>query len=50
MPVLPSYRKQSINLYRKPIDWFLYESNTSIFWVKKKKNYEKFASVYKKLI
>ena len=29
MPVLPSYRNQSI-------DWFLYEGNTGIYWV----NYE----------
>ena len=30
MPVLPSYRNQSIDLHNKPIDWFLYEDNTGI--------------------
>ena len=30
MPVLPSYRNQSIDLLRKTIDWFLYEGNTGI--------------------
>ena len=34
MPVLPSYRNQSIDLICKSIDWFLYESNTGIQWVK----------------
>ena len=33
MPVLPSYRKQSIDLHSKSIDWFLYEGNTGIQWV-----------------
>ena len=28
MPVLPSYRNQSIDLHSKSIDWFLYEGNT----------------------
>ena len=28
MPVLPSYRNQSIDLMWKSIDWFLYEGNT----------------------
>ena len=28
MPVLPSYRHQSIDLLCKSIDWFLYEGNT----------------------
>ena len=28
VPVLPSYRNQSIDLIRKSIDWFLYEGNT----------------------
>ena len=36
MPVLPSYRNQSIDLLCKSIDWFLYEGNTGIYWV----NYE----------
>ena len=27
MPVLPSYRNQSIDLHNKSIDWFLYEDN-----------------------
>ena len=27
VPVLPSYRTQSINLHSKLIDWFLYEGN-----------------------
>ena len=30
MPVLPSYRNQSIDLHSKSIDWFLYEGNTGI--------------------
>ena len=33
MPVLPSYRNQSIDLLCKSIDWFLYEGNTGIYWV-----------------
>ena len=28
VPVLPSYRNQSIDLLRKSIDWFLYKGNT----------------------
>ena len=28
MPVLPSYRKQSVDLQSKSIEWFLYEGNT----------------------
>ena len=28
MPVLPSYRNQSIDLQSKSIDWFLYEGGT----------------------
>ena len=35
MSVLPSYRNQSIGLLCKSIDWFLYEENTGIKWVKK---------------
>ena len=35
MPGLPSYRNQSIGLLCKSIDWFLYEENTGIKWVKK---------------
>ena len=31
MPVLPSYRNQSIDLHSKSIDWFLYVDNTGIF-------------------
>ena len=34
MPVLLSYIKQSIDLLFKSIDWYLYESNTGISWVK----------------
>ena len=34
MPVLPSYRPQSIDLHSKSTDWFLYEGNTGILWVK----------------
>ena len=34
MPVLPSYRNQSINLQGKSNDWFLYEGNTGTKWVK----------------
>ena len=26
MPLLPSYRNQSTDLYSKSIDWFLYEA------------------------
>ena len=35
MPVLPSYRDQSIDLHSKSIDWFLYEDNTGFYWVNK---------------
>ena len=28
VPVLPSYRNQSIDLHSKSIYWFLYEGNT----------------------
>ena len=28
VPVLPSYRNESIDLLCKSIDWFLYEGNT----------------------
>ena len=34
MPVLPSYRNQSLDLHNKSIDWFLYEGNTGTYWVK----------------
>ena len=34
MPVLPSYRNQLIDLHSKSTDWFLYEGNTGIRWVK----------------
>ena len=34
MPVLSSYRNQSIDLLCKSSDRFLYESSTSIYWVK----------------
>ena len=30
MPVLPSYRNQSIDLHSKSIDWFLYEAIVEI--------------------
>ena len=33
MPVLPSYRNQSIDLHTKSVDWFLCEGNTGIKWV-----------------
>ena len=33
MPVLPSYRNQSIEMLCKSVDWFLYEGNTGIWWV-----------------
>ena len=33
MPVLPSYRNQSIDLLCKSIDWFLYEGKTGTYWV-----------------
>ena len=38
MPVLQSYRNQSIDLQSKSIDWFLYEGSTGIQWVKFGKN------------
>ena len=34
MPVLPSYRNQSVDFLCKSIDWFLYEGNTATYWVK----------------
>ena len=34
MPVLPSYRSQSIDLMCKSNDWLLYEGNTVIQWYK----------------
>ena len=34
MPILPSYKNQSVGLHNKSMDWFLYESNTSICRVK----------------
>ena len=30
MPVLPSYRNQSIDLLGKSIDWFLHDGKTAI--------------------
>ena len=33
MPVLSSYRNQSIDLLSRSIDWFLYEGNTGILFV-----------------
>ena len=30
MPVLSSYKNQSIDLQSKSIDWFLYKDNTGI--------------------
>ena len=36
MPVLPSYRNQSIDFLRKSTDWFLYEGNTGISCVEMK--------------
>ena len=30
MPVLPTYRDQSVDLHSKSIDWFVYEGNTGI--------------------
>ena len=38
MPVLSSYRNQSIDLHCKSIDWFLYEGNTRIYWVNVRTN------------
>ena len=35
MPLFPSYGNQSIDLLRKSNDWFLYEGNADIQWVKK---------------
>ena len=37
MPVLSLYRNQSIDLGSKSNDWFLYEGNTGIVWVKQVK-------------
>ena len=34
MPVLPSYRNQSVDLLPKSIDWFLCEGNIGTQWVK----------------
>ena len=34
VPLLPSYRNQSIDLLCKSIDWFLYEGNTGTKWLK----------------
>ena len=34
MPVLLTYRHQSIDLHCKSVDWFLYEGNTDIQCVK----------------
>ena len=34
MPKLPSYRNQSIDLFWKSTDWFLYDGNFGIQWVK----------------
>ena len=34
MQVLPSYKNQSIDFHSKSTDWFLYEGNTGIEWVK----------------
>ena len=28
MPVFPSYKNESIDLYRKSIDWFLFQGNS----------------------
>ena len=33
VPVLPSYRNQSIDLHSKSVDCFLYEGNTGTSWV-----------------
>ena len=41
MPVLPSYRNQSIDLLCKSIDWFLYDGNTGFEWVKRKSGYRR---------
>ena len=34
MPVLPLYKNQSLDSQSKSIDWFLYEGNTGVSWVK----------------
>ena len=34
MPAFPSYKNQSIDLLYKSIDWFLYEGNINISWIK----------------
>ena len=36
MPVLPSYKNQSIDLLCKSIDWFLPEDRTGTQWVNEK--------------
>ena len=33
VPVLPSYRNQSIDMHSKSIDWFQYEGDTGNYWV-----------------
>ena len=35
MPLLPSYRSQSIDLLCKSTDWFLYEGDTGTWWFNK---------------
>ena len=37
MPVLPSYKNQSIGLHYKPTDWFLYDSSIAVRWVNSNK-------------
>ena len=32
--MLHPYRNQSIDLQTKPIDWFLYDCNVGLMWVK----------------
>ena len=34
MQVLPLYINQFIDLHSKSIDWFIYEGNFDIYWVK----------------
>ena len=35
VPVLLSYKDQSIDLHSKSIDWFLYDGNSGTEWINK---------------
>ena len=48
MPVLPSYRNQSIDLQNKSIDWFLFEGNIGKISQKPQENTYAWVSLLKK--